>query len=103
MANIIMFYGHRQAYGVSVSTNPLHRNPSYRPVENPDFSIRTSDLQYLVWDSFSAERTTFFSEKLLYYAHKYNGRIVHTETVPAITPAGEVVEKPVIIIYEVHP
>ncbi len=103
MSNIIKFYGHRQAYGLSVSTNPLHRNPSYKPVENPDFSIRTSDLQYLVWDSFSAERTTFFSEKLLYYTEKYNGRVVHTETVPAITPAGEIVQKPVIIIYEVHP
>ncbi len=103
MANIIMFYGHRQAYGVSVSTNPLHRNPSYKPIENPDFSIRTSDLQYLVWDSFSAERTTFFSEKLLYYAQKYNGRVVHTETVPVTTPTGATVERPVIIIYEVHP
>jgi 4-amino-4-deoxy-L-arabinose transferase-like glycosyltransferase len=29
MANIIQFYGHRKAYGLSVSHNPLHRNPSY--------------------------------------------------------------------------
>src|SRR4029077_10688235 len=29
MANVIAFYGHRQAYGLSVSLNPLRRNPSY--------------------------------------------------------------------------
>lgn len=28
MANILQFYGHRKAYGLSVSPNPLHRNPS---------------------------------------------------------------------------
>ncbi len=103
MANIIRFYGHRDAYGLSVSPNPLHRNPSYQPLENPDFRIRTSDLQYLVWDSFSASRTSFFSEKLLAYAEKYQGRIVHNQTVSIITPDGEVSEKAVIVIYEVHP
>ena len=70
---------------------------------NPDFKIRTGDLQYLVWDSFSAGRTEFFSEKLLYYVQKYNGRAVHTETVKVTTPDGATVEKPVIIVYEVHP
>lgn len=103
MANIIKFYSHRQAYGLSVSPNPLHRNPSYEPVYNPDFQIRTGELQYLVWDSFSAERSSFFSEKLLAYAHKYHGRAVHTETVMVMTPEGEQVAKPVIIVYEVHP
>lgn len=103
MANIIKYYGHQQAYGISVSPNPLHRNPSYSPIINPDFRIRTGDLQYLVWDSFSAGRTTFFSDKLLYYVQKYNGRVAHTETVTVTTPDGETVEKPVIIIYEVSP
>ena len=103
MANIIKWYAHQQAYGLSVSTNPLHRNPSYTPVHNPDFQMRIGEIQYLVWDSFSAERTTFFSEKLLGYVQKYNGRAVHTETVTVRSPEGELVEKPVIIIYEVHP
>ncbi len=57
MANIIKFYGARDAYGLAVSPNPLHRNPSYDPIINPDAQIRGSDLQYLVWDSFSAERS----------------------------------------------
>lgn len=103
MANIIKFYGHRESLGLSVSPNPLHRNPSYEPVINPDFQIRTGELQYLVWDSFSAERSTFFSDKLLWYVNKYNGRAVHSETVQVTTDDGAKVEKPVIIIYEVHP
>jgi hypothetical protein len=103
MANIVKFYGHRQAYGLSVSPNPLHRNPSYEPVINPDFQIRTSDLQYLVWDSFSAGRSIFFSDQLIKYAQQYHGRVVHMETVTVTTPTGELVEKPVIIIYEVRP
>ena len=36
MANIVQFYGHRDAFGLSVSPNPLHRNPSYEPIVNPD-------------------------------------------------------------------
>ncbi|MBN1147849.1 MAG: glycosyltransferase family 39 protein [Anaerolineales bacterium] len=103
MANIIKFYGHRDAYGLSVSPNPLHRNPSYEPVHNPDYQIRIGEIQYLVWDSFSTGRSSFFSEKLLYYVEKYNGRAIYTETVTITTPEGNEVEKPVIIIYEVHP
>ena len=103
MANIIKFYGHQQAFGLSVSPNPLHRNPSYEPIHNPDFQIRLGELQYLVWDSFSAGRSTFFSEKLLSYVQKYNGRAIHTQTVSVTSAAGEVIEKPVIIVYEVHP
>lgn len=102
MANVIKFYGHRQAYGLSVSPNPLHRNPSYEPIPNPDFKIRTGDLQYLVWDSFSAARSSFFSDKLLEYVRRYNGRAVHTATV-TVNISGESVERPVIIVYEVHP
>jgi 4-amino-4-deoxy-L-arabinose transferase-like glycosyltransferase len=103
MANLVQFYGHRQAYGLSVSPNPLHRNPSYEPIINPDFQIRMGEVQYLVWDSFSAERTSFFSEKLTYYMHKYHGRVVHVETVQIKNPDGTTTDKPVIIIYEVHP
>ncbi len=103
MANIVEFYGHRFAYGLSVSPNPLHRNPSYQPILNPDLMIRHSDLQYLVWDSFSATRTPFFTDKLLNYVKKYNGRAVHTETITVNDAQGKPVVQPVIIIYEVHP
>ena len=103
MANILQFYGERHAYGLSVSPNPLHRNPSYVPVVNPDLQIRRTDLNYIVWDSYSASRSPFFSDKLLNYVKKYNGTAVHTETIPLMDAEGKQIDKPVIIIYEVHP
>lgn len=103
MANILQFYGHRKAFGLSVSPNPLHRNPSYSPIRNPDFEIRTGEFQYLVWDSYSAGRSDFFSGKLVEYVQRYNGRVVHTESVSTLTTDGKPKEIPVIIIYEVRP
>ncbi len=103
MANIIEFYGQRPANGLAVSPNPLHRNPSYDPINNPDEQIRSSNLQYLVWDSFSASRSPFFSDKLMAYVAKYKGRVVHTETIPVKDDEGNTVNEPVIVIYEVHP
>ena len=103
MANILKFYGHHKVYGLSVSPNPLHRNPSYEPINNPDLQIRNSDLQYLVWDSFSAERSSFFSESLHRFVKRYHGRIIHTEFVTVRRADGTTVAKPVIVIYEVHP
>ena len=103
MANIIEFYGERPAYGLAVSPNPLHRNPSYDPIVNPDAQIRNSELQYLVWDSFSANRSSFFSDKVMGYVNKYNGRVVHTETITVKDQDGNSIVKPVIIIYEVYP
>ncbi|HEX6287724.1 MAG TPA: glycosyltransferase family 39 protein [Herpetosiphonaceae bacterium] len=103
MANVLQFYGHRKAYGLSVSPNPLHRNPSYEPIPNPDMHIRSGELQYLVWDSFSAARSSFFSEKILRYASRYHGRIVHSQSVTVTGANGERTTKPIIIIYEVRP
>lgn len=103
MANIVQFYGHQQAYGLSVSPNPLRRNPSYPPVLNPDLQIRNGEIQYIVWDSYSAERSSFFSEGLLKFAKRYHGRVIHSEAVKVTLPDGSIVDKPVIIIYEVRP
>jgi Dolichyl-phosphate-mannose-protein mannosyltransferase len=103
MANILMYYGQRQAYGLSVSPNPLQRNPSYEPIENPDFAIRSGDIQYIVWDSFSAARSEHFSLRLMEYVRRFNGRVAHTETITTTAPSGEVAEVPVIIVFEVRP
>ena len=103
MANILEFYSYREAYGLSVSPNPLHRNPAYEPVSNPDLSIRTNEIQYLVWDSYSAGRSAFFSNRLLELAMRFNGRVIHTESVMVTSENGAQVAKPVIIIYMVHP
>jgi len=102
MANIIEFYGHREAYGLSISPNPLRRNPSYQPILNPDLQIRSGNLHYLVWDSFSADRSPFFSESLRKYVSRYHGRVVHTESVTIVRPDGSRVAQPVIIIYQVR-
>ncbi|MDD5369506.1 MAG: glycosyltransferase family 39 protein [Anaerolineaceae bacterium] len=103
MANLVQFYGRRKAFGLSVSPNPLFRNPSYTPVNNPDLLLRRAEIQYVVWDSFSAERTEFFSEKLMGYVKKYNGRVVHIESVNVKSADGTSIAKPVIVIYEVRP
>lgn len=102
MANIIEFYGHREAYGLSISPNPLRRNPSYQPILNPDLQIRSGNLHYLVWDSFSADRSSFFSESLRKYVSRYHGRVVHMESVTIARPDGSTVIEPVIIIYQVR-
>ena len=103
MANILQFYGHRKAYGLSVSPNPLHRNPAYVPVNNPDLQIRSNNIQYLVWDSYSAARSDFFSQKLLELTARFHGRAVHTQTVKVTLDDGSQVDKPVVIIYLVRP
>jgi len=102
MANIVQFYGHRRAFGLSVSPNPLHRNPSYEPVLNPDLKIRQNELQYIVWDAFSAARSEFFSKGLLKLVRNYNGRVVYTYSVVLHTDKGDI-RKPVEIIYTVRP
>jgi Dolichyl-phosphate-mannose-protein mannosyltransferase len=103
MANIVQFYGRRKAYGLAVSPNPLHRNPAYEALPNPDLLIRNNDLQYLVWDAFSAARSSFFSRRILRYADRFNGRLIHSETIEVETDDGNTARKPLISIYEVHP
>jgi len=102
MANIIQFYGHHKSMGLSVSTNPLYRNPVYEPVDNPDLHIRHGELKYLVWDSYSASRSSFFSDRLITYAERYHGQVVHQEFVTVSTSQGDL-QRAVIIIYEVRP
>lgn len=103
MANIVQYYGHRAAYGLSVSPNPLNRNPSYQPLVNPDREMRQGDLQYVVWDAYSAARSPHFSNYLLELMRRYHGRLVHTEFAQGAEPSGRAAPVPVIQIYEVRP
>jgi hypothetical protein len=103
MANIIQFYGHRKAYGLSVSPNPLHRNPSYEPVQNADLMIRSGQAQYIVFDAFSASRTDYFTKRLNDLVEKYDGRVVHVEYMPGADPGPEGYPPRIIIVYEVYP
>jgi 4-amino-4-deoxy-L-arabinose transferase-like glycosyltransferase len=102
-ANVIQFYGGRRARALSVSPNPLHRNPTYEPVLNADLMIRTNAIQYLVYDSYSAARTPFFTQRLLHYMKKYNGILIYADYQPARRPNGKTAKVPVVLIYEVHP
>jgi 4-amino-4-deoxy-L-arabinose transferase-like glycosyltransferase len=98
MANVLEYYGHRQAYALSISPNPLHRNPSYAAVNNPDRALRDDDIQYVVWDAYSAARTKHFAAALLHLAHRYHGRVVHAEEIVVHgAPTA------VIVIYAVRP
>jgi 4-amino-4-deoxy-L-arabinose transferase-like glycosyltransferase len=103
MANIVRYYGHRDAYGLSVSPNPLHRNPSYDPIPNPDKFLRDGEIQYIVWDRFSAQRSPHFSDRLEELARRFHGRVVHTEYVRGTDAEGRPASVPVIIVYEVRP
>lgn len=103
MANVVAFYGHRQAYGLSVSPNPLNRNPSYTAIENADLQLRDGAIQYIVWDSFSAARSPSFSDRLLEYAKKYDGIVIHSETVQVEDDKGLATARPLIIVYELRP
>lgn len=98
MANILQFYGLRHGLGLSVSPNPLARNPSYVPVRNPDLLLRRGVVRYLVWDAFSARRSPYFARRLLRYVDRYNARVVHVATVPTATESGAT---PVVVVYRV--
>ncbi len=78
MANLIEFYGHRRAYGLSVSPNARNRNPSYVPLRNPDLALRSGQVQYIVWDAYSGSRTSFFDNRLSTYVQRYHGHVVFT-------------------------
>jgi hypothetical protein len=103
MANILEFYGHRRAYGLSVSPNRLRRNPIYQAVTNPDRSLRRGDIQYIVWDAFSASRSTHFERRLLSYVARYRGRAVYTFSTRVHAKDGSSARVPLIIVYAVRP
>ncbi len=94
MANILEYYGHRPALGLSVSSNPLHRNPAYTPIINPDLSVRAGQFGYLVWDAYSAFRSPSTALRLERLVARYHGVPVHTQVFNG---------HPMIVIYEVHP
>jgi 4-amino-4-deoxy-L-arabinose transferase-like glycosyltransferase len=102
MMNLIEFYGHRQAWALSVSPNPVHRNPAYDALVNPDLAIRTNEIQYVVWDAFSASRSRFFSQRLLAYAHRYHGRVLFTKSVTVTGRDGQPAQTPLIVVYGVR-
>ena len=96
-ANVVQFYGQRKAFALSVSPNPLHRNPQYEPVNNPDAAIRSGSIQYLIYDAYSASRSPYFAKSLMTYVNKFRGVAVYTFRSDG--PGGPAD----VVIYEVHP
>lgn len=102
MANVLEYYGGRRVYALSVSPNPKDRNPTYVPVPNPDLSLRRGEFQYVVWDSYTADRASFFASKARRLADKYHGVAVYTGTISVRAKSGHPVTQPVIVIYQVR-
>ena len=73
LGNLVSFYGDRDFFALSVSQDPKLRNPAYRPIPNPDLDIRQIEVQYAVWDAYTADRAPFFSTRLMSYVTKYSG------------------------------
>jgi hypothetical protein len=99
MANVIQYYSGRRCDALSVSPNPLHRNPTYEPIYNPDAELKSANYEYIVWDVYSGRRSPHFAARALELERRFKGHIVHVQR-------GEVDGKdnqPIVIIYEVHP
>ncbi|HKT04198.1 MAG TPA: glycosyltransferase family 39 protein [Rugosimonospora sp.] len=102
MANVLQFYGHRRVLALSVSPNPNDRNPAYLPVPNPDRALRDGQFQYLVWDSYTADRAVFFADEIRRLVDKYHGVAAYTGTQPVRGRSGALATQPVIVIYQVR-
>ena len=103
LANIVEYYGQRRAYGLSVSPNPLRRNPAYDPIPNPDRALQLNQIQYIATDIWSAQRSPFFDGLLRRYISRYHGSLVYQQRAQVRDYSGNVSTEVVIQIYEVRP
>jgi 4-amino-4-deoxy-L-arabinose transferase-like glycosyltransferase len=103
LANIVEFYGQRRAYGLSVSPNPIRRNPAYDPLGNPDRALQLSQVQYIATDIWSAQRSPFFDTLLRRYVLRYHGVLVYKQYADATDSSGRTSNQVVIEIFEVRP
>ena len=86
----------------SVPTLCTATRPTSR-FKTPIFNCEAGPSSISSVDSFSEARSPAFATQLLAYVQRFNGRVVHTKSVPVTTPEGAVGSTPIIIIYEVHP
>ena len=103
MANIVEYYGQRHAFGLSVSPNPLRRNPAYDAIVNPDRALQLNQIQYIATDVWSAGRSPYFDAKVRSYVSRYHGVLVYQQSADVRDSAGQVSTQVVIQIYEVRP
>ena len=87
MANLVQFYGRRQAYGLSVSPNPLNRNPSYEPLAEPrPGAARQRDPVRRLGRVLGLPLAQVLAAACCGYAERYDGRAVHVELLPSRRP-----------------
>ena len=79
MANVIQYYSGRRCDALSVSPNPLHRNPTYQPIINADAALAAGVYEYIVWDVYSARRSPHFAARAKELAHRFGGHVVHVQ------------------------
>jgi hypothetical protein len=103
LANVLEIYGGRRVSALSVSPNPANRNPAYSAVVNPDLAMRRGQFDYVVWDSYTANRTATFGNKITALVDKYHGVAVFTFANSVRSKAGATISVPVIRIYRVRP
>jgi 4-amino-4-deoxy-L-arabinose transferase-like glycosyltransferase len=99
MANIVQFYGHRPADGLSVSPNPLHRNPTYHPIVNANAALHEGKYQYVVWDAYSARRSPNFGTRAEQLVQRFGGQPVDVQRG---TFRGQP-DQPLVVVYELTP
>jgi len=102
LANVLQFYGHRQVAALSVNGGPLSHNPAYPPVRNPDRALRSGQFQYVVWDSYTAARSSFYGDEARDLADKYHGIAVYTGVERVHSGHGGYADRQTIVIYKVR-
>ena len=95
MGNVIQYYSGRRCDALSVSPNPLHRNPTYHPILNADAALAAGVYEYIVWDVYSARRSPHFAARAEKLERRFGGHIVDVQ----LGQDG----KPLVIIYQVRP
>lgn len=101
ISNIILFYADRETLALSVSPNPVRTNPAYEAVRNADYDVRWGLYDYLVYDAYSATRSSHFGNRLLDLAERYGRRVVYQTTGVFAGDDGGRFEAPAIRVYRI--
>ena len=100
MGNIVNFYSNRDTLALSVNPNPAQHNPAYTPILDPDGMIESGEIDYLVYDVYSAKRSRYFGDEMNYYVRTHNAESVHTEY-EILGSGNQTEKKPVVFVYSV--
>jgi hypothetical protein len=72
------------------------------PVPNPDLAVRQGKFRYLVWDSYTANRSPSFGNKIVTLVGKYDTVAVFRSTITVRSPSGKDGPASVVVIYRVR-